>query len=304
MKSRRNANNAWQRTVTLDFNAGGTDLTFVEPSGLDPAIFNTGLEQFLPKQAPPQYTPMSTSGFGTTVNPTWLNTILSVGWNGFKGYGQGQLNIYNCATDMVIGTVNFAVLGTYNGTSWVVNQFGGDNPYIWIPSPDWSRNLLYKESGDPGAWNDMHGWSKFSGNIGITAGTMGAGLSGTALGETAVSQLPRAARDGVVKTWSSLVRRNNGSIRPTNRFDLHADLRSKGFEFKSTSEGGYVTYKHPDGTTVTIKPSGEVIATRPKVSLEGKKYSERLDYDFNRLPDQSHSTGHFVEPLQIKPNLQ
>ena len=64
--------------------------------------------------------------------------------------------------------------------------------------------------GESGEWDDMHGWSKFSGNIGLTAATLGYGLSGTALGETPVTQLPRAARDGFVQTWSSLVRR--GSI--------------------------------------------------------------------------------------------
>ena len=64
-----------------------------------------------------------------------------------------------------------------------------------------------------------------------------------------------------------------------------------------------MTYQHPNGTTVTIKPSGEVIPTRPAVSLDGKKYSERLNYAFERLLDQSHSTGHFVEPLNIKPNI-
>jgi hypothetical protein len=75
------------------------------------------------------------------------------------------------------------------------------------------------------------------------------------------------------------------------------DLRAKGFEYKSTSQGGYVTYKHSDGRVVTIKPSGEVIPTKPAVSSDGKQYNARTDYDFNRLPDQSHSTGHFVEPL-------
>ena len=48
----------------------------------------------------------------------------------------------------------------------------------------------------------------FGQHRGLTAASMGIGLSGTALGQTPVSQLPRAARDGVVKTWSSLVKRN------------------------------------------------------------------------------------------------
>jgi RHS repeat-associated protein len=84
---------------------------------------------------------------------------------------------------------------------------------------------------------------------------------------------------------------------PGTRADLHIDLRSKGFEYRSTSQGGYVTYKHPDGRAVTIKPNGEVIPTKPAVSTEGKRYNERTDYDFNRLPNQSHTTGHNVGPL-------
>ena len=83
---------------------------------------------------------------------------------------------------------------------------------------------------------------------------------------------------------------------PKTRAELDADLKSKGFENKGTSEGGYTTYRHPDGRVVTIKPTGEVIPTSPAVSSAGKAYNQRTDYFFNRLADQSHSTGHFVEP--------
>jgi RHS repeat-associated protein len=85
---------------------------------------------------------------------------------------------------------------------------------------------------------------------------------------------------------------------PTTRADLHIDLRTKGFEYKSTSGGGYVTYKHADGWVVTVKPTGEVIPTSRATSQTGKTYNQRTDYDGNRLPDQSHSTDHFVETLE------
>jgi len=58
----------------------------------------------------------------------------------------------------------------------------------------------------------MHGWSKFSFNVGITAATMGYGLSGTALGETPVTQLPRAGKDAAVQAWRGLWRKKS----PTN----------------------------------------------------------------------------------------
>ena len=87
----------------------------------------------------------------------------------FKGLGQGILNTANGVQDIVVGVVNLTGGVAYNGTSWVVNRFGGDNPYGWIPSPDWSRGLLTDESGEPGTWGDTHGWSKFAGGSGATA---------------------------------------------------------------------------------------------------------------------------------------
>jgi RHS repeat-associated protein len=88
------------------------------------------------------------------------------------------------------------------------------------------------------------------------------------------------------------------STGPATRLDLHIDLRSKGFVFHSTSRGGIATYRHIDGRVVTVKVDGEVIPTSPRVALDGKKYNQRTDYDFIRLPDQSHKTGHFVEPIE------
>ncbi len=105
-----------------------------------------------------------------------------------------------------------------------------------------------------------------------------------------------AERLGAFRDAAKLLRGVFTKSRPTTRNDLDADLKNKGFILKK--EGGYTTYKHPDGRIVTIKPTGEVIPTSPRISQEGKRYNERTDYDFNRLPDQSHSTGHFVEPFK------
>lgn len=83
---------------------------------------------------------------------------------------------------------------------------------------------------------------------------------------------------------------------PKTRKELYKDLRSKGFISNGQSQGGYEIWKGPDGVTVTIKPTGEVIRTqRVWKSDRSGKYSERQDYFGNRIPDQSHSTGHFVE---------
>ncbi|MCK4843144.1 MAG: RHS domain-containing protein, partial [Methylococcales bacterium] len=83
---------------------------------------------------------------------------------------------------------------------------------------------------------------------------------------------------------------------PLTREDLDADLKNKGFNDPTTSEKGYKTYKHPDGTKVTVKPDGEVIRTQNKWKADGSgKYPERQDYSGNRLPDQSHTTGDYVK---------
>jgi uncharacterized protein (DUF2147 family) len=83
---------------------------------------------------------------------------------------------------------------------------------------------------------------------------------------------------------------------PTTRSDLYKDLESKNFVNKGISPNGYETWKGPDGVTITIKPTGEVIRTQKVWKSDGSgKYSERQDYNGNRLPDQSHSTGHFVK---------
>ena len=63
-------------------------------------------------------------------------------------------------------------------------------------------------------------------------------------------------------------------IKPKTLSELNADLTSKGFRLKGTSAGGYTTYIHPDGRIVTIKPTGEVIPTKPKIVENGKKYNE------------------------------
>jgi hypothetical protein len=98
----------------------------------------------------------------------------------------------------------------------------------------------------------------------------------------------------------------NGSSLPKTRKELHEDLVSRGFKFHSETArdysqgkgGGIVTYKGPDGRIATIKNTGEVILVQKKWTADStKKYPERQDYYGGRLSDQSHNTGHFVEPF-------
>ncbi|MBS1538628.1 MAG: hypothetical protein JST20_12865 [Bacteroidetes bacterium] len=82
---------------------------------------------------------------------------------------------------------------------------------------------------------------------------------------------------------------------PMRLSDLTMDLLQKGFQQPTTSKGGYITFNHSDGRIVHVKPTGEVIPVKPTVSSSGKKYNERTDYDFIRLPNQSHSTNHVID---------
>jgi hypothetical protein len=97
----------------------------------------------------------------------------------------------------------------------------------------------------------------------------------------------------------------HSKFKPSTRKDLDKNLLERDFKFHSETPrdynqgkgGGIVTYKGPDGRVVTIKDTGEVIMTQKKWTADGAgKYPERQDYFGNRLLDQSHSTGYFVEP--------
>ncbi len=94
-------------------------------------------------------------------------------------------------------------------------------------------------------------------------------------------------------------RGKESSFIPTTRYDLHLDLKEKGFDYKGTSPRGHATYKGPDGRKVVIKPSGEVIPVQRVPKSDGTgKFPQRQDYFGNPIDGQSHETGHFVEPLK------
>jgi len=86
-------------------------------------------------------------------------------------------------------------------------------------------------------------------------------------------------------------------LRNMSRADCHINLRKAGFDYHSTSKGGYVRYKHPDGSEVYLRPNGEVVRLGPKVppSGGGKPFAPRIDSNGNRI--DTHNTGEFVSPL-------
>ncbi len=91
-----------------------------------------------------------------TLGSTWLAAL--------KGFGRGLLqsaaNGVNGLQDGVIFVPN-AFIGLMNAHNYMNPSVQDGDAIPYIPSPDWSRGLFTHESGEPGAWNDSHGWSKF-----------------------------------------------------------------------------------------------------------------------------------------------
>jgi hypothetical protein len=93
-------------------------------------------------------------------------------WGTGAGIAQGTCNIANGVQDIGIGTLNTPAQ-VFNGIAWTEERFGWLDPshgfrIPYIPSPDWSRNLITHEPGT--GWADSHAWSKFTGGAAITIG--------------------------------------------------------------------------------------------------------------------------------------
>ncbi len=73
-------------------------------------------------------------------------------------------------------------------------------------------------------------------------------------------------------------------------------LTAQSFQFKHTTTGGYETFEHPDGSIIHIRPTGEIVRTRPKIlAANGKYYRRRYDQFGNQIQfvpgANTHSTG-------------
>ena len=90
-----------------------------------------------------------------------------------------------------------------------------------------------------------------------------------------------------------------GNSVPKNRTELNRQLTDRGFNCKGTTEGGYVEYKHSDGTTVWVRPDGEIITVKKEWLPDGsKKVPVRYNWDGTPVKDGGHNTGEFVEPIE------
>jgi hypothetical protein len=105
----------------------------------------------------------------------WLPGSSSPSIAGFYGFwtgvGQGGVNVVNGLQDSLIGLANLPAMGV-NAIGWTEEKLGWLDssaahsisiPYI--PSPDWSRDLVTHESGS--GWTDSHAWGKGLGAFGV-----------------------------------------------------------------------------------------------------------------------------------------
>lgn len=67
-------------------------------------------------------------------------------------------------------------------------------------------------------------------------------------------------------------------------------LERAAFHLHHTTKGGYTEFRHPDGSTIWIRPHGEVIRLGPKT--RGKRYRQR--YDQHGQVVTTHATGEII----------
>lgn len=68
-------------------------------------------------------------------------------------------------------------------------------------------------------------------------------------------------------------------------------ITAAGFLLHGTTRGGYREWRHPDGSAIWIRPSGEVIRLGPHTP--GKKHRQRYDQIGDKTT--THSTGEAIK---------
>lgn len=72
-------------------------------------------------------------------------------------------------------------------------------------------------------------------------------------------------------------------------------LKTAGFVCHSTTVGGYTLFRHPDGSELWIRPSGEIVRLGPKIMTTDKSRMYRPRYDQHGNRTESHNTGEVVQ---------
>jgi len=134
-----------------------------------------------------------------------------------------------------------------------------------------------------GSWDICNNGLDWSNGLQVSAGLLGLGgnhttwrrLRGSASvpqGGDAASRLP--------------------NLQGMDRADAHIAIRSQGFQLHGTTSGGYVRYRHPDGSEIWIRPNGEVMRLGPRPP--GQRHRPRYDSSGNV---GVYPQGEFLPPL-------
>jgi len=108
-------------SVTLDYNASGVGLTFGGPSQLPAGFFDSGIEQYLPKQEAAKYEPMDVSGV-TPSTPEILSNVTAP----YNNVNLGKLGKEIKDTYVNRGLVGILFWGYNYGTWHMPYQFDDD----------------------------------------------------------------------------------------------------------------------------------------------------------------------------------
>ena len=195
-------------------------------------------------------------------------------WAGTKGAGwgllQGSANALNGIQDAGIGLLNL-------GVDAVIPSIPLLGPIIDIPdipSPDWSRDLVTHEGGEPGSWSDTHGWSKFLGGEGVIA--LGTG------GVSEVRHLRHVRKLKNLDTASDSARLANAAQQTSNTRTVASQLDNLLDDTARQADNGLANAADDFAKPVTV----EVNAPRRITSTYGK-YVRRVD-DFKHALDPNH----------------
>ncbi len=152
---------------------------------------------------------------------TWVTWGWEVGKASIAGVNQGKLNIVNGLQDTVVGLGNIAI-GIPNVTASGIYRLRGTPksqqmliPYI--PSPDWSKDLIVHES------DACHGASKITGAAGVEI------LTGTWVAKAAKARAAAvlAAEGAGAATGGSAAATTLGEIAPTLADDAIVNFGSR-----------------------------------------------------------------------------
>ncbi|MDZ4820273.1 MAG: RHS repeat-associated core domain-containing protein, partial [Planctomycetota bacterium] len=175
-----------------------------------------------------------------TWGETLWQTMVVVG-EFYRGAGQGVLNVANGVQDAGIGVLNLPA-AAHNLASWSI---GTDIRAPYIPSPDWSRDMIVEE--------EYHETSKFFGGQGaLTLVTLGASQLGAVSQGSKLGHITTATAEAKIVASGSLIAR-------TGKTGI--------FALKDPSTSGYLnrirTLTSGSSTTVVPIPQSAVGAFQP-----------------------------------------